>query len=460
MQRFRLIALLTLFVLLMQAIAACGSTAEAPPEEDTSGAEAEQPATEAEPAEEEPDANAEEAAAPAEEPSGEATTLTFWTISLKPTFDDYVNGMIATYEEANPGVTIEWIDIPGDQIEQQLLTAIAGGDVPDVVNLNTDLTLQVSATNPDILVKTSEAVPPEVRSEYFEGLWNSTNYQDATYGIPWYATVRVVVYNQQIFEEAGVEAPPETYDDLVTIAQDVQAAGDKWGYAPNINLVESFLMAGVPLVNEDRTEATFNSPEGIAVAQYYIDLKDQGLIPEDILAKGFQGELQLYKEGSLAMQLAGASLLRQIENDAPEVYANTDVAPHPTREANILPVALMHLVIPSQSESVEQATDFALFVTNAENQLELAKNSVTVPSIIAATEDEFFQQEDTLDAKARKIMAEELAIAQDPFLGLPEWGQLEKALRDEFSAAWAGTKTAEEALNTAAETWNQVLSEQ
>lgn len=457
MRRFRLIALLTLVILLAQVIAACGSTAEAPTTEgDTTETEAEQPTTEAEPAAE-TDANTEGAEA---EPAGEPTTLKFWTISLKPTFDDYVNGMIATYEEANPGVTIEWVDIPGDQIEQQLLTAIAGGDVPDVVNLNTDLTLQVSATNPDILVNTTEAVPSEVREQYFEGLWNSTTYGEATYGIPWYATVRVVLYNKQIFEEAGVTEPPQTYDDLVSIAESVKETSDKWGYAPNINLVESFLMAGVPLVNEDRTAAAFNTPEGIAVGQYYIDLKDRGLIPEDILAKGFQGELQLYKEGSLAMQLAGASLLRQIENDAPEVYANTDVAPHPTREANVLPVALMHLVIPAQSESVEQATDFALFVTNAENQLELAKNSVTVPSVITATEDEFFQQEDTLDAKARKVMAEELAIAQDPFLGLPEWGRLEKALRDEYTAAWAGTKTTEEAMNDAAETWNSILSEQ
>jgi putative chitobiose transport system substrate-binding protein len=456
MQRIRSIAVVALLALLIPVLAACGGgqpPAEAPaPPTDVPPASAD---TETAPASTQ--ADAEPTATTPAQADAEPYTIKFWTISLKPTFDDYVNGMIATYEAANPRATIEWTDLPGDQIKQRLLTAIASGDVPDVVNLNTDLTLQVASTNPDVLVKTSEAVAPEQQQAYFEGLWESTRFQDATYGIPWYATVRVTVYNTQILSDAGIDASPQTYDDLVSIAQTVKEQTGKWGYAPNINLVENFLMAGVPLVNEDRTAAAFNSPEGIAVAQFYIDLKEQGLIPEDILAKGYQGELQLYKEGNLAMQLAGASLLKQIENDAPEVYAVTDVAPHPTREAGILPVALMHLVVPAQSQVSEQAIDFALFVTNAENQLELARNSVTVPSIIAATEDPFFQEEDTLNAKARKIMAESLQIARDPYLGLESWSEMDKALKDNYAEAWAGSKSAEQALNDAADMWNSLL---
>jgi putative chitobiose transport system substrate-binding protein len=370
-----------------------------------------------------------------------------------------MNELIASYEQANPGVTIEWSDYPGGEIQQKLLAAVAGGDVPDVVNLNTDLTLQVAAANPDVLVKTNEAVPAEKQQEYFENLWNSTQYNGATYGIPWYATTRVVVYNKDIMQQAGIQEPPKTFDELAEVAKTVKDKTGKWGYAPNINLIESFMMDGVPLVNEDRTQAAFNTPEGVEVAQYFVDLKNQGLIPEDILAKGYQGELQLYKEGNLAMQLAGASLVKQIEADAPEVFANTDVAPHPTRSANVLPVGLMHLVVPAQSENVEQAVDFALFVTNAENQLGLAKNSVTVPSIIAATEDPFFQQEDTLENKARKIMAEQMKIAEDANLGLPNYGDMQKALVDNYTQAWNGQKTVEQALDDAAQMWNTMLQQ-
>jgi putative chitobiose transport system substrate-binding protein len=451
MQRIRVWACMTLMALLVPVLVACGGTPAAPGASGSAG-----DSTGASPA---ASASGEATASPSAAATGEPYTIKFWTISLKPTFETYMNDLIAKYEQAHPGAKIEWSDYPGGEIKQKLLTAIASGDVPDVVNLNTDLTLQVASTNPEILTNMSQAVPQATQQEYFEGLWNATQFKGASYGIPWYATVRVVVYNKQIMQEAGIQQPPKTYDDLAQVAKTVKEKTGNWGYAPNINLVENFLMAGVPLVNEDRTQPAFNTPKGVEVAQYYIDLKNQGLIPEDILAKGYQGELQLYKEGKLAMQLAGASLLKQIEKDAPEVFKNTDVAPHPTREANTLPVALMHLVVPAQSKVQQQAVDFALYVTNAENQLGLAKNSVTVPSIKAGAEDAFFQQEDTLEAKARKIMAEELKIAKDPYLGLANWTDLTKSLNDNYTEAWNGTKTVEQALNDAAEAWKPLLQQ-
>lgn len=464
MQRIRVLAMTALLALIIPVLVACGGAATTPGDGGTTASSAaastEAPATSA-------DASvgassAASMAASAETSSaatGEPYTIKFWTISLKPTFESYMNDLIAKYEQAHPGAKIEWSDYPGNEIKQKFLTAVASGDAPDVVNFNTDLTLQIASTNPDILVKTSEAVPAEKQQEYFEGLWNATRYQDATYGIPWYATVRVVLYNKDIMQQAGVQNPPTNFEEVAQVAQTVKEKTGKWGYAPAINLIEDFMMAGVPLVNDDRTQAAFNTPEGVAVAQYYLDLKQKELIPADILEKNFQGALQLYKEGNLGMLLAGASLLKQIETDAPDVFKNTDVAMHPTRDANVLPVGLMHLTVPAQSKVRDQAIDFALYVTNAENQLGLAKNSVTVPSIKVATEDPFFQQDDTLEAKARKIMAEELKIAKDANLGLDSWTDMVKALNDNYTQAWNGSKTAEQALNDAAQQWNALLGQ-
>lgn len=67
----------------------------------------------------------------------EPVTLEFWTIALQPTFTDFLNGLIDKYEQENPNVTINWVDLPYDSIQQKLVTATAGGTSPDVVNLNT-----------------------------------------------------------------------------------------------------------------------------------------------------------------------------------------------------------------------------------------------------------------------------------------------------------------------------------
>ena len=67
--------------------------------------------------------------------------LEFWTIQLRPRFDDYMNRVIAAFEDANPGIHVDWIDLPQKSILQKLMACIAGGVPPDLVNLNTGTAL-------------------------------------------------------------------------------------------------------------------------------------------------------------------------------------------------------------------------------------------------------------------------------------------------------------------------------
>ena len=51
-------------------------------------------------------------------PSADPVTVEFWTISLQPTFTDFFNGLIADYQTANSNVTVKWVDLPYDSIQQ------------------------------------------------------------------------------------------------------------------------------------------------------------------------------------------------------------------------------------------------------------------------------------------------------------------------------------------------------
>jgi putative chitobiose transport system substrate-binding protein len=64
--------------------------------------------------------------------------ISFWTIQLSPTYDDYINGVIAGFEAEHPDVKIRWTDVPHMALQQKLLNAMAAGTPPDVVNLNID----------------------------------------------------------------------------------------------------------------------------------------------------------------------------------------------------------------------------------------------------------------------------------------------------------------------------------
>jgi len=62
--------------------------------------------------------------------------LQFWTLALRPWFDEYVTHQIEGFEAAHPGVEVEWVDVPYDALERKLIASAAAGQAPDVVNMS------------------------------------------------------------------------------------------------------------------------------------------------------------------------------------------------------------------------------------------------------------------------------------------------------------------------------------
>jgi len=141
---------------------------------------------------------------------GETAEITFWTLSLSPTFDDYINGVIDDFEAENPGVKINWQDIPFDQAEQRTLTAASAGTLADVINLNTDFLKKLAALG--ALVNMDEAAA-DVKDDYFEGAWQAGVVGDAAYALPWYLSNAVLLYNKELLSKAGFDSPPQTEEE-------------------------------------------------------------------------------------------------------------------------------------------------------------------------------------------------------------------------------------------------------
>ncbi|NBC29956.1 MAG: extracellular solute-binding protein, partial [Spirochaetes bacterium] len=96
--------------------------------------------------------------------TAEQQELTFWTMSLSPAFDEYINGVIEDFESQNSNVTVEWVDVPWGDMETKILTAAASDSMPDVVNLNLPFSQKLAQN--DLLVNMEEAAA-DARSQYF-----------------------------------------------------------------------------------------------------------------------------------------------------------------------------------------------------------------------------------------------------------------------------------------------------
>ncbi|MFD1362147.1 ABC transporter substrate-binding protein [Lentibacillus salinarum] len=392
----------------------------------------------------------------------EEITLEFWTMQLQPTFTDYIEGMISDFEEENPNITINWLDVPAADLEQKILADVSADNAPDVVNLNP--AFGGSLAELDATVNMDEAVTDEERGRYLDGAWEANQLEGETFGVPWYLDTAVTLNNAEIYDEAGldVEQPPETYEEAKEYAETIKEETGKYGYFPSLDLslpLQHMELMGVSLMNEDGT-AAFNTEDGVEVLEYFTELYENDLIPDESLTGDQREGTNFYQSGEVAFGVN--FFIAEIEENAPEIYENTVPSTAITGDSGKKNMTVQNLVVPEQSEYQEAAVDFALFITNAENQVEFAKLTPILPSSKEALEDPYFTElpddADPID-QVRITSAEQLPDAELLVPPMDNFNDLQTVMHDAFSRAMMGEMTPEEALTQAEEEWNAIAAE-
>ncbi len=397
-------------------------------------------------------------------PAQNGTQIEFWTMQLQPKFTDYFNRLIAEFEAQHPGVKVRWVDVPWTAMQSKILTAVSARTAPDVVNLNPDFASQLAARN--AWLNLNDYVSPEEQQAYLPKIWQATTLDGQSFAVPWYLTSRVTVYNQALLEAAGVAQPPQTYAELAAVAKAVKEKTGKYAFfitmvpEDSAELMESMVQMGVTLV-DGQGRAAFNTPAGKAAFQYWVDLYRQRLLPPQVLTEGHRQGIELYQSGQTALLMTSPEFLNTIATNAPTIAAVSAPAPQLTGATGKKNVAVMNLLVPRQTQHPELAVEFALFVTNNENQLAFAKAANVLPSTQAALADPYFQavgETATPVERARAVSAAQMAEAEVLIPPLRDIKELQRLLYENLQAVLLERKTIDQALNDAAVAWNSRLS--
>ena len=217
-----------------------------------------------------------------------------------------------------------------------------------------------------------------------------------------------------------------------------------------------FVQMGVPLVDKSG-KAAFDSPEGKKVFQYWTDLYQQELLPQEVLTQGHAQAIQLYESGQTAILASGAEKLDSIAQNAPSIAAVTKSAPQITGSTGKKNVAAMDLVIPKATDAPDAAIAFATYVTNDANQLEFAKAANVLPSTVQAASDSYFTKVSDSASPvdmARSVSAAQLGDAEVLIPAMEDVKELQKIIYNNLQASMLGTKTVDQAVTDAANEWN------
>ncbi|MFL6596143.1 MAG: ABC transporter substrate-binding protein [Chthoniobacterales bacterium] len=155
-------------------------------------------------------------------------------IELSVLMDADVNGdwhaFISEFEAQNPGVHINYVEGPSETNarEDLYVTSLLGGQaVYDIIYADTVWIPKFAAAG--WLEDLTDRCPAERWNEFIPGAIEGGKYKGRIYRVPQHVDVGMFFYRRDLLEAAN-EQPPDTFDDLVRIAQKLQQPEQLWGY--------------------------------------------------------------------------------------------------------------------------------------------------------------------------------------------------------------------------------------
>ena len=319
--------------------------------------------------------------------SGETTTIAFLTQGGADSEARY-NPIYDMFKEQDDAVNVDFIWHPGGatDIQQKLLTMIAGGEAPDMYWTHTYINPGLAKRNVPLALDDLFASDTSwSRDDYFAGSIQDFQVAGVQYAMPRETTSTIMIYNKTLLEDSGAALPSEgwTWDDFVEIARTVtkgDGAEKVYGMGNfNVNaytFVRCWQLGG-DVLNEDRTQYTMDQGGSVdAVAQIQSLIHDEG-VHASAASLGDRPLTEVFLTGNIGMfpqfSVFSGILPAEFEWDIAHM-------PHNADEVKTTRVASAGHSIYSGTEKVDAAWAWLRMVESEAAFKHLAETGLSVPA--------------------------------------------------------------------------------
>ena len=368
------------------------------------------------------------------------TVITFWTLQLG-TFDKYINNIISEYEKENQSVKIKWVDVPYSEGEKRTLAAILSDNPPDLINLTPDFSALLAQK------KALYTINKEKLNQFLPSILESLKYQNEYFGIPFYATSAVTLYNKDLTNKKI-----STYDELFSILPKKNSYLTMFSFTENDTLLKLLNKYGI------NSYENINTDKSIYLFSQFKRMYDENIIPKECVTQTHRDALEKYMSGQLSYLVTGANFINMIKENAPSIYNSTGVIPQLVGDTNLYDFSLMNFVIPKKSKNPDSALDFAIYFTNKANQLELAKMTTVLPVNKDALNDNYFKFSKSTNIQdiARILSAKQLYNIQPSILNTNKKKDLNTLSANYIQEILINNKNIKYSLDKFSEDWQKL----
>jgi len=352
-----------------------------------------------------------------------------------------------------------------DQLRTQFQAG--GGDI-DVIGGDVIWPAQFAASG--WIVDLSDRFTEDMRADFLEGPVESNTFEGAVYGVPWYTDAGMLYYRRDLLEQSGFQNPPETWDELVQMAKQVQSDSDteigfifqggdyEGGVVNGIEYINSY--GGSVLAEDNSDNVTIDSPEaadGLAAERRMIE---EGITPQAVTtyteeeseAAFLNGDAVFCRNWPYMYALAGDEDASNISQD------QIGVAPLPrgTNGESVSGLGGWNMFInaTSDQETQDAAWEFIQYMTAPEQQRTFALEASFLP-----TRSALYDDQEILDAVPVIALAGEALERTVPRPVSPYYSDMSLEMQEEFNASLSGNKSPEQTVSDLQQSLQSIVEE-
>ncbi|MDT2596645.1 sugar ABC transporter substrate-binding protein [Enterococcus dongliensis] len=382
-------------------------------------------------------------------------------------YDSFFKTAVKMYEKEHPGTKIDIQVIPGDERDSKLSVATQTNTLPDVFFESSFA--MTNYAHQGLLEPFNSIIDKKNKADISEAIWDNVNINDKTYFYPFAQNPGMLVYNADMFKQAGLEKyiagkdaiANWTMEDFKTVLTALKKNNDKvspFGFYAKNNQGDTWNMMYLRMFGssfyDESGQLNVNDKKGIAALDFIKELNTKGLIPSGAESLSSNDVNAMFQNQQVGISFANAVLYEgMLDNMKGGSLDKFDI-----RLANI----------PSMDgpQSFTYVLGSAVFNTNGEERMELAQDFVKFYSenqeLVKASMNFLPVRESVIAEEADTLPLLPAYVNNDQYVinfsnNTPGYSEIRNALFPEIQATLTGEKSSKEALDSFVKSGNKAI---
>jgi multiple sugar transport system substrate-binding protein len=408
--------------------------------------------------------------------SKEPVNIVFWNV-WGGTRAPLLRQILDRFETTHPGIKVENVTLDGNTDTQKMLTAVAGGTVPDIYMTHTnDLSMWANLKAFKSLNDYIKRDNLDLLKTYYPGAVQGSTFSGQVIQLPFkFTSTMMIWYNKELFKAAGLdpEKPPTTWKELEAAAKALTKKRgnviDQAGLNICINCVkgpedpfnEWVGRNGGSIMTADGAEIAFDSPRGVETMKWMKSFMDNTLGGFDKFATQFGTDFPenrpAFYAGKLAMTIDGPWALDIFRKEAPQIMNKVGVflipinSDNPEAKQQYTAYGVPGYAIPATAKNPDAAWEVLKFI-GMEGGCEFFKRQNRTDSPLLTCVDEKAKKDnpffDTFMAAMNSVK-----VVNGP----PPYNQIQIRFKEMEESVLMGKETPEAGVKKAAEDCRAIL---